>query len=145
MGAAVPVTRRLERWSEEWIAPSDWLRSFEREITAAGAVVRRGGDFDAWDLETRGGVLAGVRVTTAVEEHGAGRQLVRMRCRPTWSTPALALTVLLLALAAIAAIDGAAVAAAVLAVLGGVLGLRMLAEASSASALTARVLRGRSP
>jgi GT2 family glycosyltransferase len=145
MGAALPVTRRLERWSEGWIDPSDWLRSFEREITAAGAVVRRGGDFDGWDLETRGGVLAGVRVTTAVEEHGGGRQLVRMRCRPTWSKPALAITLLLLAVAAAAAIDGAAIAATVLALLGAVLGARTIAEASSALALTARVLRGPSP
>lgn len=145
MGAALPVTRRLERWSEGWIDPSDWLRSFEREITAAGAVIRRGGDFDGWDLETRGGVLAGVRVTTAVEEHGGGRQLVRMRCRPIWSKPALAITLLLLAVAAAAAIDGAAIAATVLALLAAVLGLRTIAEASSALALTARVLRGPSP
>ncbi|MEA2197599.1 MAG: hypothetical protein QOJ25_1650 [Solirubrobacteraceae bacterium] len=142
MGAAVPVPRRLERWSEDWIDPSDWVRSFEREITAAGAVVRRGGDFDRWDLETRGGVFAGVRVSTVVEEHGGGRQLVRMRCRPTWSKPALAITLLLLALATVAAIDGAAVAAIVLALLGAGLGLRTLTEASSALALTARVLRG---
>ncbi|HWC87806.1 MAG TPA: glycosyltransferase [Solirubrobacteraceae bacterium] len=143
-GAAVPVTHRLERWSEEWIDPSDWVRSFEREIAAAGAVVRRGGDFDRWDLETRGGVFAGVRVTTVVEEHGAGRQLVRMRCRPTWSKPALVTTVLLLALAALASLDGAGIAAAVLALLGLVLGARAVTEASSALALTARVLRGRS-
>lgn len=142
MGAAVPVARRLERWSEHWVDPSDWVRSFERDITAAGAVVRRGGDFDRWDLETRGGVFAGVRVATVVEEHGGGRQLVRMRCRPTWSKPALAITLLLLALAAVAAIDGAAIAAIVLALLGAALGLRTLSEASSALALTARVLRG---
>src|SRR5207248_9522036 len=106
-GTAIPVTRRLERWSEQWIDPSDWLRSFERGITAGGAVVRRGGDFDGWDIETRGGVLAGVRVTTAVEEHGAGRQLVRVRCRPTWSRAALAIALLLLVLACVAGIDGA--------------------------------------
>jgi hypothetical protein len=90
-------------------------------------------------------VLAGVRVTTAVEEHGGGRQLVRMRCRPTWSKPALAITLLLLAVAAAAAIDRAAIAATVLALLGAVLGVRTIAEASSALALTARVLRGPSP
>jgi len=141
MGAALPVTRRLERWSEEWIDQSDWVRSFERGITGAGAVVRRGGDFDSWDIETRGGVLAGVRVSTVVEEHGAGRQLVRMRCRPTWSKPALAITLALLALATAAAIDGAAIAAIVLAAMGAAVGLRTIGEASSALALTARVVR----
>jgi O-antigen biosynthesis protein len=141
-GAAVPVPRRLERWSEEWVDPTEWVRSFERGITAAGAVVRRGGDFDSWDLETRGGVLAGLRVTTAVEEHGSGRQLVRVRCRPTWSKFALAITALLLALAATAATAGAVLAAIILAAVGAALGLRTVSEASSALALTARVLHG---
>ncbi len=141
VGAALPVTRRLERWREEWIDPSDWVRSLERGITGAGAVVRRGGEFDSWDIETRGGVLAGVRVSTVVEEHGAGRQLVRMRCRPTWSKPALAITLALLGLATAAAIDGAAIAAIVLAAMGAAVGLRTVGEASSALALTARVVR----
>lgn len=140
-GALVPVTHRLERWSEEWLDPTDWVRSFERGITAAGAVVRRGGDFDRWDIETRGGVLAGVRVTTVVEEHSGGRQLARMRCRPAWSRPALLITSLLLALAATAAIDGSLIAAIALALVGAGLGLRTVTEASSALALTTRVLR----
>lgn len=139
--AALPVARRLERWSDEWTDPSDWVRSFERGIAGAGAVVRRGGDFDSWDIETRGGVLAGVRVSTVVEEHGGGRQLVRIRCRPTWSRLATAITLALLALAITAAIDGAAIAAIVLAAMGAAVGLRTIAEASSALALTARVVR----
>ena len=141
-GSAVPITQRLERWSEEWRDPTEWVRSFERGITAAGAVVRRGGVFDSWDIETRGGTLAGVRVSTVVEEHGQGRQLVRVRCRPVWSTLAVAMTVLLLALAVIAATDGSPVAAGVLALVGAALGARTISEASSALALTLRVLRG---
>ncbi|MGI8430325.1 MAG: glycosyltransferase [Solirubrobacteraceae bacterium] len=141
-GRAVPVTRRLERWSEEWIDPTDWLRSFEQGITRSGAVVRRGGDFDSWDIETRGGTLAGVRITTAVEEHGSGRQLVRMRCRPSWSTGAVVMTLLLVALSAAAALDGSAPVAIIIALAGIGLGLRTVSEASSALALTARVLRG---
>jgi hypothetical protein len=137
----VPVPRRLERWSETWVDPRECVRSFERGITAAGAVVRRGGPFDRWDIETRGGVLAGVRVTTAVEEHGQGRQLVRIRCRPTWSGPALALTLVLVVLAVAASIDGAVVAAIVLALLGATVGLRAVAEASSALSVTMRVVR----
>jgi GT2 family glycosyltransferase len=141
-GRAVPVTRRLERWSEEWIEPAEWLRTFEREIIARGSVVRRGGPFDDWDIETRGGLLAGVRVTNAVEEHGGGRQLVRVRCRATWSAPALAIVAILCGLAAAAALDGAVATAAVLAVLGLCLALRTVSEASSALAVTMRALGG---
>lgn len=138
---ALPVPRVLERWSESWVDPTDWVRAFERGIAAAGAVVRRGGPFDRWDIETRGGVLAGVRLLTVVEEHGAGRQLIRVRCRPTWSRMAAAITVGLLALAAVAAIDGAAVAAIALAVCGAAVGLRAVSEASAALALTIHTVR----
>jgi hypothetical protein len=138
--AALPTHRQLERWSETWVDPTEWLRAFERHITSAGAVVRCGGDFDSWDLETRGGVLAGVRIVTAVEEHGGGRQLVRIRCRPTWSRGALVMIAILSALAVVAALDGATAAAIILAVLGVALGLRALAEASAALALTVRVV-----
>jgi glycosyltransferase involved in cell wall biosynthesis len=141
-GTAVPLTRRLERWSEDWAEPGEWVRRFESGITAAGAVVRRGGEFDDWDIETRGGVLAGARTTTAVEEHGSGRQLVRARCRPTFSAGALALTLLLAGLAAGAAVDGAPIAAVPVAVAALALALRTFAEASSALALTAQVVTG---
>ena len=36
-----------------------------------------GGEYDRWELETRGGSLGAARVRTALEEHGQGRQLLR--------------------------------------------------------------------
>jgi len=141
-GRAIPMPRRLERWSEEWTDPATRLLSLEREIVAAGALVRRGGEFDSWDLETRGGVLAGVRLSTAVEEHGSGKQLLRARCRPTWSLTAVALALVLVALAAAAAAAGAAIAAVSLAVAALALGERIVAEASSALVVTAQAFTG---
>jgi O-antigen biosynthesis protein len=47
--------------------------------------VVRGGEFDRWDIHVRVGPLAAARVHVAVEEHGQGRQLVRVRVRPRWS------------------------------------------------------------
>jgi hypothetical protein len=138
----VPVTRRVERWSEGWTEPADWVRSFERGIAAAGAVVRRGSEFDPWDIETRGGVFAGIRVATAVEEHGSGAQLVRGRCRPTFSLHAVALSLLLAILAVTAAVDGAAIAAIPLGLFALALSLRILDEASCALALTTQVVTG---
>jgi len=139
-GRLLPVSRRVERWSEAGLEPTEWVRAFERGIVARGAVVRRGGEFDRWDLETRGGMLAGVRVSTAVEEHGGGRQLVRLRCVPTWSLAALTGALLLLGLSVAAAFDGAALVAAMLGLLGAALALRILGEASSALALTTGIL-----
>jgi hypothetical protein len=137
----IPRTRRLETWRETWVDPAEWLRRLERGIADAGAVARRGGEFDRWDLEIRGGVLAGARVASVVEEHGAGRQLVRLRCRPSYSSLAVGLVTALAVLAVAAGLDGALPAALVLAGLALLLGARLLAEASAALGLTARIVR----
>ena len=44
-----------------------------------------GGDFERWDLHVRGGMLGPMRMRMAVEEHGAGRQLLRIRSWPRFS------------------------------------------------------------
>jgi hypothetical protein len=142
LGRALPVARRLEVWSEEWSDPVEWVRRLERDIGAAGAVVRRGGEFDGWDLEIRGGVFAGVRVLSAVEEHGSGRQLFRARCRPKWSPAAVSLALALIVVAVTAAADQATATAVVLGLSALALALRILAEASSALALTTHVVAG---
>jgi hypothetical protein len=136
-----PRIVRVERWSEHWVDPIEWVRRLESGVLAAGAVVRRGGDFDSWDIETRGGVLAGARASTVIEEHGAGRQLARFRCRPWVSRVAVATALVLLILGALAAIDGAVAAAIVLWVLGAALALRIGQETAVALGLTVRVAR----
>ena len=96
-----------ELWSEQWRASESWIENIEQELRSTGNVTRRGGDYDDWDLELRGGLLGGVRGQVVVEEHGAGRQLVRTRVRPHLAS---ALVPLLLAtglLGAFAIADGA--------------------------------------
>jgi hypothetical protein len=50
-----------------------------------GVIVLRGGDFDRWDLELRRGLFASTKVMLAIEEHGSGRQLARLRMWPRFS------------------------------------------------------------
>jgi len=133
-GRTLPIGRSLARWSEDWVDPNARVRSLETVLVDRGAVVRRGSDFDTWDLEVRGGTLAGARVWTLVEEHGEGRQLARYRCRPTWSRPALAFVALLAVLDVAAALDGAVAAAVILGLLTAALAVRVASEASSAMA-----------
>jgi hypothetical protein len=94
-------------WSEDWRPTAEWLRTVERAIQHTGARVIRGGDYDQWDLEIQCGMLGRARLRMAVEEHGAGRQMVRMRCWPKSSFLGFAAIVLWagLALAAIAGGD----------------------------------------
>ncbi|MGI8802293.1 MAG: glycosyltransferase [Solirubrobacteraceae bacterium] len=139
-GRVVPRRRDIDHWREEWQDPFDELGAMQRRLVDLGAVVLYGGDFDVWDLEVRGGTLAGVRIVTLVEEHGQGRQLTRWRCRPTWSRLAVLNAVLLAVLALAAALDGAIVAAALLGLLAVALGVRIVTETASAMATVLEAL-----
>jgi hypothetical protein len=115
-----PRPRSWTLWSESWRSLESWVGSLEDELREGGTVAIRGGDFDRWDLELRGGLLGRARILSAVEEHGHGRQLVRFGFRPRPPRGALLLTAFS-ASAAIGAALSAAFAAAV--VLGAVLAL----------------------
>ena len=134
--AAAVVPRALERehWSEAWCAPEERLRDLEARLREAGAPVRRGGDYDRWDLETWRGTLGAARARLCVEEHGAGRQLARWRLWPRPSIGPLTLTALLALLAMGAALDGAWIASAVLGAAAGILAWRAAADCAAALA-----------
>jgi GT2 family glycosyltransferase len=81
-GAAWPRRRSVEVWSESWQPSQARLQQLQDSLAARGGLVRSGGPFDRWDLELRAGPLGGVKIRTAVEEHGAGRQLLRAKIWP---------------------------------------------------------------
>ena len=81
-----------------WQAPTRWLETLEEALRPTGVPPLRGGDFDRWDLEVPGGISGSCRLRMAVEEHGAGRQLVRFRC---WPRPAPFVLTLLMLFAAL--------------------------------------------
>jgi O-antigen biosynthesis protein len=66
-------------WTTRWMDPQQRLRGLEQRIAGAGARVRRGGDYDRWDIEAEVGTLVRVRLLMGVEEHGGGAQLLRLR------------------------------------------------------------------
>src|SRR5262249_13552220 len=114
---AFPRVRRSRIWSERWRAPVATLEAVEVALQAHGGRVVRGGDFDRWDLDVRGGLLGGARARMTVEEHGGGRQLIRFRSWPRFSVFGLPLILMFGALATAAAIDGAPIAFVALAAL----------------------------
>jgi GT2 family glycosyltransferase len=81
-GAAWPRPRSVEVWSERWQKPQARLQQLQDAFAARGGLVRSGGPFDRWDLDLRAGPLGGVKIRTATEEHGSGRQLMRARIWP---------------------------------------------------------------
>ena len=104
----------LTAWSERWKAPTDWVRGVQTALQAQGTGVVAGGDFDGWDLEIRGGRLGGLRALVVVEEHGAGRQLARLRAWPRCAGMTAGVAAGLAVLGGLAYLDGAAVAAGIL-------------------------------
>jgi O-antigen biosynthesis protein len=138
----LPRVRTVELWSEIWRAPEHWLGDIERDLIASGAAVGRGGQFDRWDLQVCGGMLGRVRTLTAVEEHGSGKQLMRVRSWPSPTPLAVGVVATLAAATLVAALGGAAGAAVVTATLVAVLALATVTEVAAATAQLARLHRG---
>jgi O-antigen biosynthesis protein len=139
---ASPLPRTATLWSEEWVAVEDRVRALATALRDAGSVVTSGGDWDRWDLEVRGGLLGRARMRIAVEEHGAGRQLVRARTWPWLSRLGALLPLALGLLGAVAlAIDPSPTAAAVFGILAALVGSRAAYECAGAAAAVRRVIR----
>jgi len=131
---ALPWPRTFAIWFEQWRAPSERLQSMESTLRSEGLCVLRGGDFDRWDLEVRGGMLGAARLRTAVEEHGLGRQLVRFRIWPRASMAGFTLMGFFAALAAAAGRDRAWAGATILLLAVVLLAVGIVEECAAATA-----------
>ena len=140
-GLSLPRSRTSAIWTERWQAPTERLHSLEATLRASGASVLRGGDYDGWDLEVRGGMLGGARILMAVEDHGGGQQFVRLRSWPRCAPEAVTLALLFAALSLGAAIDQVWTASAILGTVAGLLGLRTFQECAGATTAILRVLK----
>jgi len=136
-GAAAPT----QLWSETWRAPEAWVEAFEAALRGDGVVVRRGGTTDPWDLELRGGLQGSQRAHLAIEEHGVGRQLVRLRLEAHAPLPVRLATVTAAALALGATYSGGWVAATALAGAAAVLAWRTQRDQRHAQAAWDRACR----
>ncbi|HEY9516926.1 MAG TPA: glycosyltransferase, partial [Gemmatimonadaceae bacterium] len=139
-GLVIPTPRLVTVWTDRWQALDARLHAVEAALHAQCAMMRRGGDYDRWDLEVRGGMLGAVRTLMVVEEHGQGRQLTRVRVWPRCSGRALLPTLALAALAGAAAYDGAWMVSAMVGTVVGLIALRALYECASGMCAVVRAL-----
>jgi hypothetical protein len=139
---AIPKPRTNSVWSERWQSPDARLRRIETELREANALVLRGGDYARWDLQVRGGSLGAARMRMAVEEHGAGRQLLRFRTWPKWSRVGLGPALLFGALAVGAALEGVWLVVALLAATTILLILIMFRDSATATGVLMRAIEG---
>jgi GT2 family glycosyltransferase len=139
-GFLLPVPRRVALWSESWHAVEEYLRGICHSLRQDGSVVISGGDWDRWDLKVRGGSLGAAKLRVATEEHGGGRQLIRVAWWPGVSRGALALGGLIAGLGLVALLSEAWNAAAILGALALLLMLRVIYECAAAGAIIERLL-----
>jgi len=144
-GYVRPRPHTCTLWSEQWQDPIARLQSFEADLRSLDICVRRGGDYDRWDLEVRGGIFGTARTQMAIEEHGAGKQLVRFRSWPVCSSGGLMLLFLFALLSSGAALDRAWVASVLLGGVAILLTLRMFEECANALMTLLRVLHQPKP
>src|SRR3989441_1767429 len=140
-GFSFPRPRTFRLWSECWQASNERLRCLEAALRANGMIVRRGGDYNDWDLELQGGMLGHVRLRMAIEEHGAGKQLVRIRSWSKYLTLGFVLTAVFAALSSAAAVDLSWAACAILGIIAALLALFSLLDTSAATAAVCRILK----
>ena len=100
----------------------------------------QGGDYDRWDLEAGRGILGGARTRLVAEEHGRGRQLVRVRAWPHCSAKGLVITLVYAILSLLAAHASAWGVAAALGAVVLVLALRAGQACGAASAAVLQAL-----
>src|SRR4029453_17637186 len=56
-GFVMPWPRKFAVWTEHWRDPNERLKAFEADLRKAGVHVRRGGVYNRWAWEVRGGCL----------------------------------------------------------------------------------------
>jgi len=130
----IPRVEIVSIWQEKWQSSEEILISVESELKKQNARIHRGGIFDNWDLEVRGGILGAARFLLTVEEHGQGKQMLRFRVTPNFKIRRTWLILFFTGLAVLAGFDKAWVAASIL---GGValwLTERMLQKCAYAKA-----------
>ncbi|MGI8635033.1 MAG: hypothetical protein ACR2KZ_06485 [Segetibacter sp.] len=96
-------TRTFTHWSEEWRAAEDWLKDIEEKLMGLKTRVKRGGDYDKWDLQIRNGLYSKARGLFAIEEHGAGKQFVRFKCKAHYTVNAFLIPAFIFLIAVVSA------------------------------------------
>jgi glycosyltransferase involved in cell wall biosynthesis len=103
-------SRKKTCWSEEWKSSETWLEEIELNLINKQARVKRGGEFDRWDIQARSGLFSHIKMLLAIEEHGAGKQLLRLKTRFVPSEISIILFILFGIISCISALDGAYIA-----------------------------------
>ena len=105
MGHDVYYIEDTVQYRAEWKSNETWLDEIEQNIINLKARVKRGGDFDKWDIKTRNGLFSTAKGIITVEEHGANQQYVKLRYWAKYSLSGLLLIAVLVAITTFSAME----------------------------------------
>lgn len=97
--------RVFSLWYEEWQDAESWLIKIEKNLVNLRSRIKRGGDFDNWDLQVNNGFFAKGHGLLTIEEHGGGKQYLRLKCKAIFTPVAYSITIFLAGLCLWAAWD----------------------------------------
>jgi hypothetical protein len=138
---ARPTPRTYCLWFEHWQPYHQHLDQIRAALRTRGAVTHAGNDYAGWDLMVRGGLFGAVCCLMGVEEHGEGRQFVRVRVTPTFRRHGLHIAAFLIVLGLLAMFEGSVAAAVLLLGASAILLLRAVYECGIAMAAVNETLR----
>jgi GT2 family glycosyltransferase len=139
---AFPSHRTFTIWSKKPETIQERLGKWEAALRANGYTLRRGREFDRWDLEVRVGFFGGAKLWALAEDHGAGRQLIRLRIEPTCKSAGWIILTGLTINALVAYFDQLWIPTAIMAGLALVFAIEMVREIGAAVGAFLSVLRG---
>ncbi len=125
-------SRIYTHWSEEWKPAEDWLSLMENNLKTLRTRVRRGDEFDAWDLQVSNGLFAKSRCLLTIEEHGMGKQYLKLKCKTVPSLSGFILPIALSVLSIFALFNGEWIISSITGLIGLLIGINLFLSTSRA-------------
>jgi len=73
--------KTLKHWSETWIPTENWLKNIETNLERIQNKVKVGQEFDRWDICNKTGLFACAKSLLTIEEHGSGKQYLKVQIK----------------------------------------------------------------
>lgn len=121
--------RRIrQHWSVNWKPTEEWLGIIRKELILKNNKVIQGGEYDRWDYRNMVGLFGSIRSLLTIEEHGMGKQMLKLRMWMEVPKTGLSLLLAFSALSAIAFINEAYVSFGFFCMLSLIILLKILSD-----------------
>ena len=125
-------SRKLKHWSEHWRPIEEWLIDIQTGLERLNNKIKKGGDYDRWDIKSRSGIFASVQSLLTIEEYGMGKQYLILNTKLLVSIFGVTILLVLVILSYLAFVNQAIISSIFLGVSAFLIGLKILADSCGA-------------